>query len=116
MLIISTTICSTEIWAEERPSLADGEKIYMHYCTSCHGVKGDGEGFNAKNLDPRPANHIDVEFMNKRTDQDLYDVIRGGGRAVGKSTLMPPWGNTFRETQIKSLILHMRKLCKCQGL
>lgn len=108
-------ICSTEAQSEENLPSANGERIYQWYCTPCHGIKGDGRGFNAKNLDPRPANHTDAEFMSKRTDKDLYDVIRGGGKAVGKSTLMPPWGNTFSKEQIKSLVSYLRKLCKCQG-
>jgi cytochrome c oxidase cbb3-type subunit 3 len=87
----------------------------MHYCTPCHGIEGDGKGYNAKNLDPRPANHTDAKFMGKRTDKDLYDAISGGGKAVGKATLMPPWGNTFKKPQIQSLILYLRKLCRCQG-
>jgi cytochrome c oxidase cbb3-type subunit 3 len=53
--------------------------------------------------------------MGRRTDKDLYDVISGGGKAVGKSTLMPPWGNTLDKTQINSLILYLRRLCKCKG-
>jgi mono/diheme cytochrome c family protein len=55
LLIISATIFSTSALAEQRPSLTNGEKLYLHYCSSCHGNKGDGKGFNAKNLDPRPA-------------------------------------------------------------
>ena len=93
----------------------NGEKLYSHYCTPCHGFDGDGKGFNAKNLDPRPANHTDGGFMKKRTDKELYDAVSGGGKTVGKSTLMPPWGNTFNETQIKSLVLYLRKLCGCEG-
>ncbi len=109
------TISSNQGGAEEIPSLAGGEKIYTRYCTPCHGTKGDGKGFNAKNLDPRPANHTSTRSMGNKTDSDLYEAISGGGKAVGKSTLMPPWGNTFSESQIRSLILYVRKLCKCQG-
>jgi mono/diheme cytochrome c family protein len=118
ILAISITHISaliSQVIAGETPNLIDGEAIYKHYCTPCHGIKGDGKGFNANNLDPRPANHSDAEFMSKRTDKELYEVISGGGRAVGRSSLMPPWGNTFNENEIKSLILYMRKLCKCKG-
>jgi mono/diheme cytochrome c family protein len=52
LLIISATIFSTSVLAEQRPSLTNGKKLYLHYCSSCHGIKGDGKGFNAKNLDP----------------------------------------------------------------
>ena len=99
---------------EETFPLSGGEKIYRHYCTPCHGAKGDGKGFNAKNLDPRPAVHTDAIRMGSRNNKDLYDVIYGGGRAVGKSTLMPPWGKTLGTDQIQSLIPYLRKLCKCE--
>ena len=99
---------------EEVPSLSYGKETYKRYCAPCHGIKGDGKGFNAKNLDPRPANHMDKKLMSKRTDKDLYDVINGGGRDAGKSTLMPPWGNTFSGARIESLVSYMRKLCRCK--
>lgn len=100
--------------AVEKPVMKNGESIYKWYCTPCHGDKGDGKGFNAKNLDPRPANHTDPDLMTKRADEDLFDAISKGGKGVGKSTLMPPWGNTFSKTQIKSLVMYLRILCRCQ--
>ncbi len=116
VLIISPVIYSAQVRAEKKPALSEGKNIYLHYCAPCHGMKGDGKGFNAENLDPRPAKHTDAKLMSRRTDKDLYDVIKGGGKAVGKSTLMPPWGDTLGNNRIKSLVLYLRKLCKCQGL
>lgn len=114
------TICSFFVligWVmEDRKPLFDkGKKLYAHYCTPCHGINGNGKGFNAKNLDPRPADHTNTQFMRKRSDKDLYDAIRGGGKAVGKSPLMPPWGKTLNDEQIKALILYLRYLCGCTG-
>lgn len=103
----------SHVYAEGDSVVLEGGKLYAHYCAVCHGVKGDGKGFNAKNLDPRPADHTDAELMRRRSDKDLYDVIYGGGKKAGKSVLMPPWGNTFSKDQIKSLVLYLRKLCKC---
>jgi len=116
VLMISGPVYSAGIRTEKTSLVMEGEKMYIHYCASCHGNKGDGKGFNAKNLDPRPAVHTDADFMSKRTDKDLQDAINGGGRTVGKSTLMPPWGNTFSEAQVHSLVLYLRRLCKCEGL
>ena len=116
VLIINSAISSVYGQTENNPSIAQGGKMYMHYCTACHGNKGDGKGFNAKNLDPRPAVHTDAAFMIKRTNKELSDAISGGGRTIGKSTLMPPWGKTLSDTQVQSLVLYLRKLCKCQGL
>ncbi len=116
LVLIIIMLCSNQVNAESAYTVADGEKLYMHYCVPCHGNVGDGKGFNAKNLDPRPARHNDAEFMSRRSDKDLNDVINRGGRSVGKSTLMPPWGKTLEDAQIKSLVLYLRKLCNCQGM
>lgn len=94
-------------------SVNAGQQIYMHYCIQCHGEKGNGKGFNSEYLDPKPADHTNSTEMSKRTDEKLYDTISGGGKSVGKSTYMPPWGGTFNEKQIESLILYLRKLCHC---
>ncbi len=103
------------VYAADKPSLADIEKIYQRYCAPCHGNRGEGNGFNAKNLDPRPANHTDAVLMSKRTDKELFDAISGGGKAVGKAAIMPPWGNTIDKAQITALVRYLRKLCGCQG-
>jgi len=115
-ILISASLCSAGTPAGTKETAANGEKLYNHYCTPCHGTTGNGKGFNAKNLDPRPIDHTDAVFMSKRSDKELARAISGGGKAVGKSTLMPPWGNTFKENQTGSLILYLRTLCNCKQL
>jgi mono/diheme cytochrome c family protein len=106
---------SARAQTEEQAFIIYGEKIYLHYCAPCHGAQGDGKGFNARNLDPRPAKHNDAVLMDKRRDKDLFDAISLGGRGIGKSTLMPPWGDSLKKSQINSLVQFLRKLCNCNG-
>jgi len=113
LIIFSLIVFFAPAYAKDKPSLSAGEKTYQQYCAPCHGDKGDGNGFNARHLDPRPANHTDAGFMSKRTDTELFDAISGGGRTVGKAAIMPPWGNTLDKAQIKSLVQYLRKLCRC---
>ncbi len=96
-------------------SIELGSVTYQHYCTPCHGVKGDGRGFNAPHLLVQPANHTDAKFMSERNDTKLFDTINLGGVEVAKSTLMPPWGMALGDERVKSLILHLRELCNCQA-
>ena len=96
-------------------SIELGRITYQHYCTPCHGVKGDGRGFNAPHLLVQPANHTDAKFMSERNDAKLFDTINLGGVEVAKSTLMPPWGAALGDERIKSIILHLRELCNCQA-
>ena len=87
-----------------------GRDTYRHYCMTCHGEGGAGDGFNAFNLDPHPRDYSDPAFQKKKTDAELADAIRRGGAGVGLSALMPPWGHTLSEPQINQVVLYIRTL------
>jgi mono/diheme cytochrome c family protein len=89
-----------------------GRATYQHYCQTCHGETGAGDGFNAFNLDPHPRDLSDPAFQKKKTDADLADTIQRGGAGVGLSPLMPPWGKTLSNPQIGQTILYIRTLRK----
>ena len=93
-----------------------GKDIYKHYCQTCHGETGAGDGFNAFNLDPRPRDLSDPAFQKKKTDAEFADTIRRGGAGVGLSALMPPWGHTLSARQIDEVILSVRALRKAPEL
>jgi mono/diheme cytochrome c family protein len=88
----------------------EGRSLYRHYCLTCHGDEGHGDGFNAYNLDPKPRDLGDPAFQSKRTDDDLAAVIRSGGGVAGLSTGMPPWGRTLGERKIRNLVDYLRTL------
>ncbi len=129
LLLIASLCFASSVMAEEKAeekaaeetapkyevSIELGRVTYQHYCTPCHGVKGDGRGFNAPHLLVQPANHTDAKFMSERNDTKLFDTINLGGVEVAKSTLMPPWGAALGDERIKSIILHLRELCNCQA-
>jgi mono/diheme cytochrome c family protein len=89
-----------------------GHDVFAHYCATCHGDAGAGDGFNAYNLDPHPRDLSDPAFQNKKSDADLADTIRRGGAGVGLSNLMPPWGKTLSERQVAQVVLYVRSLKK----
>lgn len=89
-----------------------GHDVFVHYCATCHGDAGAGDGFNAYNLDPRPRDLSDPAFQKKKTDAELADTVRRGGAGVGLSNLMPPWGKTLSERQVDEVVLYMRGLRK----
>lgn len=91
-------------------TLRQGETLFHHYCSTCHGEIGRGDGFNAYSLDPKPRNLTTAEFQESRTDEDLEAVIRTGGGAVGLSSAMPPWGRTLHERQVHHLVSFLRSL------
>lgn len=48
--------------------------------------------------------------MGTLSDEHLYKVISQGGAAVGKSSLMAPWGGVVNDEGIRDLIAYIRKL------
>jgi mono/diheme cytochrome c family protein len=85
-----------------------GQVTYRHYCQTCHGETGAGDGFNAFNLDPHPRDLSDPAFQRVKKDADLADAIRRGGAGVGLSALMPPWGHTLSDRQIDDVVAYVR--------
>ena len=91
---------------------SEGKYYYFINCATCHGVKGNGNGPTASALDPKPRDHTDGNYMNKLTDQQLFDVVEKGGPAMNKSVVMPNWGDKLTKEQIWDLVAYMRTLAK----
>lgn len=88
-----------------------GEALYQVYCTQCHGLKGSGGGLNAAHMTVMPRDHTDAGEMSARTDEELFKVIKHGGKSINKSVLMPSWGGNLGDEDIHALVAHLRNLC-----
>jgi len=96
--------------APSSPSKSDrsqGKRLFNHYCAVCHGVSAKGNGVNADNLDPHPAD-LTSEEVQGLTDEEIYQVIDKGGAAVELSVAMPPWGKTLSGDQIRDIVAYIR--------
>lgn len=96
--------------AQAKENAADN---YKAYCVQCHGVKGDGNGVNIRDMSVIPRDHTDAKAMSARSDETLFKAIKEGGPSIDKSILMPPWGDTLSDEEITDLVKHLRTLCKC---
>ena len=95
---------------------ATAKDNYGFYCAQCHGLTGKGDGPNAtKNQPVEPRDHTSAYEMGKLTDGEIIDAITGGGAAVSKSALMPPFGKTLTTEEIADLRGYLRKMCGCKG-
>ncbi len=94
-------------WAQDK---SEGKKLYLTYCSSCHGDNGKGDGPAARSLPVKPANHTDGAVMNQLTDKFLLEIISKGGSAVGKSAMMPGWGGQFKENQLRDVVAYVRSM------
>ena len=86
-----------------------GSVLYAKYCAVCHGKEGKGDGFNAFNLDPRPRDFSDSSSMAALSDAQILQTISGGGRSVNKSPLMPSYGWTIDNRQVRYVAAYIRR-------
>jgi len=99
------------------PDLSQAESAadnYRTYCMQCHGMHANGLGVNTRDMSVGPLEHSSAKMMAKRSDFQLFKVIKEGGLAINRSALMPPWADTFSEDEINDLVKYLRKLCKCK--
>lgn len=110
-IFISALIFLTYVAAADAAGVKD---IYRFYCAQCHGLEGTGDGINNREEMPvTPRDHTSPEEMGKLTDEEIISVIKEGGVATSKSTLMPPFMKTLTEDEITGLKDYLRELCKC---
>ena len=94
---------------------ASYENQYRWKCAICHGVTGDGNGYNAKFMEVKPTDHSDGAYMSQRADDTMFDGIYNGGYYLNKSNQMPGWGQSLTMSDISGLVDYMRQLCNCEG-
>jgi len=100
--------------AVQKGNIEKGKEIYDRNCAACHGLYGKGDGPAAVSLRPRPRDLTDHEYVKGLSDEDLFKVITYGGSSVGKSPLMPGWGNTLSKDDIIDIITYLRSLSKTE--
>ena len=68
----------------EDKHVSKGRRLFSYYCAHCHGEKGQGNGYNAKYLDPKPRDLTDsVEpYMAEGSNEDIFKALKYGVAGV----------------------------------
>jgi mono/diheme cytochrome c family protein len=88
----------------------DGKRLFGRYCATCHGEAGQGDGQNAYNLDPQPPDFS--QSLKSHPPTYWRRIVEGGGSAVGRSPLCPPWGHTLASGEIDALVAYLAVLAQ----
>ena len=83
----------------------EGRRLFAHYCATCHGERGQGDGQNAYNLDPAPPDF--QRSLGTHAPSYWRQVVEGGSAAVGRSPLCPPWGRALAGGEIDALVAYL---------
>ena len=84
---------------------------YSSSCAGCHGQSGKGDGPSGATLATKPADYTDCAAMSKLTDDYLFNVIKNGGKSVGKSRDMADFGQAYDDDEIHGLVAYVRSFC-----
>jgi putative copper resistance protein D len=88
-------------------SVANGSALYRDSgCAACHGPNGYGDGPNAPELNPKPAD-LTAPHANAHTAGDLYWWLSYGVKAT---SAMPGFSESLNEEERWDLINYMRAL------
>jgi mono/diheme cytochrome c family protein len=91
---------------------AQGQRLFYVYCVWCHADSTPAGPSNRSNVTPTPALMNDGATINRESDEYLRNIITLGGSALGKSAMMPPYGRTLSQDQIRALIDYTRAIAQ----
>ncbi len=85
-------------------SNARGEKLYVTYCSKCHGMNGNGAGPSAHGFSTNPRQLWAWHNADKSADPYLFWFITDG------RTDMPPWGVILTENERWDLVNYIKTI------
>lgn len=93
-------------------AIREGERIYRRDCSICHGPGGQGDGLQAKSLDPAPADLRSLSGV--RADPGYWFFrIKEGGKAEPLSrprSAMPGWGAHMSDDDIWRVVAYLKAM------
>jgi len=87
-----------------------GKVVFAKRCAICHGVAGDGKSKMAETLKPKPIDFTNKSLIDKRSDWELYLVVRDGGPAIGLEQTMFGWKKLLPDQEIRDSVAYVRSL------
>ena len=85
-----------------------GKRVFYDKCVWCHADATPAGPSNRTNLMPQPPLLTDGNVLNSLSDAFIRNIVTLGGSALGKSPMMPPWGNTLNEQEVRSVTAYVR--------
>ncbi len=91
-----------------------GAQIFAAKCARCHGRGGKGDGPDLVKLQSAvsPDDWTDKESNQELTDSFIVAMITKGGKANGKSRIMPAFADKLNTQQVQDLLAFIRAMPK----
>lgn len=118
-LLLGLTLAGSALAADAKFDLkgdaAKGEASFKTLCVSCHGEKGDGNGPAGAALQPKPTNFTDPANFERLKPEYVYNVVKNGGAANGRSPLMVAWSGVLKDDQLRDVSAYVLKFKPAKG-
>ena len=88
------------------PDTAEGARLFLQQCATCHGQTGRGDGPAARTLNPKPPALADASVMGGVSPEMAFRKISVG--VTG--TAMPAFGSQLSESQRWNLVAYVTGL------
>jgi mono/diheme cytochrome c family protein len=114
VILIGCSSTKTDEPASKKPihqfSVKEGKRLFQKLCLPCHGETGKGDGiYWASAIDITPADL--TKFLPAESGR-IFQTIKYGSEAQGKSNLCPPWKNNISEEEIEYIVSYVLTLEK----
>lgn len=103
-------LAAATVVAQGGESPPQGRLLYEKYCAVCHGLKGDGQGESASQLQTKPRDFTRGTYKFKSTpsgspplDEDLFLSIR---RGIPGTAMVPQ--DFFSEANLHDLVSYLK--------
>ncbi len=114
LLAIALTAMRAEHAAAQGTPPRTGRDVYESICVTCHGPDGKGGVNQELEKVVTPPDFSDCGFANREPEDAFLAVAHGGGPSRGFSPLMPPWGGTYSEEELRLAVRYIRTFCTDQ--
>ncbi len=101
-VVAVSLLLSPPAWAADASPDAEGQQLYLRYCSACHGESANGNGVVSGLMRPKPA---DLTQLAKRAGGTFSSAAvtatidgRGTLRAHGDPN-MPVWGEVLNQEE-----------------
>ena len=91
---------------EDGEIIKKGENLYLDWCSSCHGLEGDGDGPAGQSFDPPPADFTGSQ-VQQQSDGALFWKIK-----TGKPPFMLSFEKMLSEEEMWQLVTYLRTFGK----
>ena len=98
--------------SQSRQQLAQGQKLYMSYCASCHGADGSGNLARVSTLSEAPPDlrRIQLRYGRFASDEIRAKIMGNESLPVHRKGKMPVWGMILRTADINQMVAWLRTI------